>query len=54
MSDASAMGVADSARGELYRSQIAVDELELAPADDAMLWDYLERAAHAMVNTFEE
>ena len=28
MSDASAMGVADSARGELYRSQIAVDELE--------------------------
>ena len=38
----------------LAHMRVAVDELELAPADDAMLWDYLERAAHAMVNTFEE
>lgn len=38
----------------LQHMRIAVDELELAPADDALLWDYLERAAHAMVNTFEE
>jgi len=32
----------------------AVDELRLAPLHEAELWDYLERAAHAMVNTFEE
>jgi hemoglobin len=32
----------------------AVDSLELAPLNDAMLWGYLERAAHAMVNTFDE
>lgn len=32
----------------------AVDTLELAPADEAMLWDYLERAAHAMLNTFDD
>jgi hemoglobin len=28
----------------------AVDELALSPLDDATLWAYLERAAHAMVN----
>ena len=38
----------------LQHMRTAVDDLELAPADDALLWDYLERAAHAMVNTFEE
>jgi hemoglobin len=32
----------------------AVDSLELSPIDEAMLWDYLERAAHAMLNTFED
>ncbi|GAA4765992.1 globin [Microbacterium gilvum] len=31
----------------------AVDELDLSPVHEATLWDYLERAAHAMVNTFE-
>ena len=31
----------------------AVDEIALPPALEAPLWDYLERAAHAMVNTFE-
>lgn len=31
----------------------AVDTLNLPPADEAELWDYLERAAHAMLNTFE-
>ncbi len=31
----------------------AVDSLELPVADDAELWDYLQRAAHAMLNTFE-
>lgn len=32
----------------------AVDELELAPLDREMLWDYLQRAALGMVNTFED
>ena len=32
----------------------AVDSLGLSPADDAELWDYLQRAAHAMLNTFED
>jgi len=38
----------------LAHMRVAVDSLGLAPLDDAMLWDYLERAAHAMVNTFDE
>jgi hemoglobin len=32
----------------------AVDTLDLAPANDLLLRDYLERAAHSMVNSFEE
>jgi hemoglobin len=32
----------------------AVDSLELAPVDEGELWDYLERAATAMLNTFED
>ena len=32
----------------------ALDSLELSPLHDAALWAYLDRAAHAMVNTFEE
>jgi len=32
----------------------AVDSLKLAPLDEAELWDYLERAALSMVNTFED
>jgi hemoglobin len=32
----------------------AVDALELPPLYEAELWAYLERAAVAMVNTFEE
>ena len=31
----------------------AVDELGLSPLHEATLWDYLERAAFAMVNTVE-
>jgi len=31
----------------------AVDSLGLAPLQEGMLWDYLERAAHAMVNRGE-
>jgi hemoglobin len=32
----------------------ALDTLELSPLQESTLWGYLERAAHAMVNTFEE
>ena len=32
----------------------ALDSLELPPLQHAMLWDYLERAAHSMVNTFDD
>lgn len=32
----------------------AVDSLELPPLYDATLWGYLERAAYAMVNTFDD
>jgi len=35
----------------LAHMRVAVDELELSPLHSTMLWDYLERAAHAMVNT---
>jgi truncated hemoglobin YjbI len=33
---------------------VAVDELQLSPLDHAELSDYLDRAAHAMVNTFDD
>lgn len=32
----------------------AVDEIALDPAHEAELWDYLTRAAHMLVNSFEE
>ena len=32
----------------------AVDSLGLPPAQHGLLWDYLERAAHSMLNTFED
>lgn len=38
----------------LVHMRTAVDSLGLAPSHQATLWDYLERAAHSMVNTFEE
>ena len=37
----------------LLHMRAAVDTLGLAPLHENMLWDYLERAAHAMVNTHE-
>ncbi len=37
----------------LAHMRVAVDELQLSPLHEATLWDYLERAAQAMVNTFE-
>lgn len=38
----------------LLHMRAAVDSIELSPLHEAQLWDYLERAAHAMVNTFED
>ncbi len=37
----------------LHHMRAAVDELGLSPLHEATLWDYLQRAAFAMVNTFE-
>jgi hemoglobin len=37
----------------LAHMRVAVDEIHLPPLHEATLWDYLQRAAHAMVNTFE-
>ncbi|WP_129338488.1 globin [Cellulomonas endophytica] len=38
----------------LLHMRAAVDELDLAPLHAAQLWDYLERAAHSLLNTFED
>lgn len=47
--------VSPSARDAwLHHMRVALDELELAPLHEQTLWDYLERAAHSLVNTFEE
>jgi hemoglobin len=35
----------------LHHMREAVDELDLAPGHELLLWDYLERAAHSLVNT---
>ncbi|WP_273541859.1 globin [Microbacterium cremeum] len=37
----------------LAHMRVAVDELDLPPLHETTLWDYLQRAAFAMVNTFE-
>lgn len=37
----------------LRHMRASLDELDLPPLHEATLWDYLERAAMAMVNTFE-
>ncbi|SEC14617.1 hemoglobin [Paramicrobacterium humi] len=38
----------------LAHMRAAVDALGLSPMHEATLWDYFERSAHALVNTFEE
>jgi hemoglobin len=38
----------------LLHMRAALDTLQLPPLQDATLWAYLDRAAHAMVNTFED
>ncbi|GAA2022210.1 globin [Pseudokineococcus marinus] len=37
----------------LLHMRAAVDSLDLPPLLHAELWDYLERAAHSMLNTFD-
>ncbi len=37
----------------LRHMRTAVDEAQWSPLHETTLWDYLERAAYAMVNTFE-
>ncbi len=32
----------------------AVDALDLPPLQHGLLWDYLERAAHSLLNTFDD
>ncbi|WP_425560147.1 globin [Kineococcus glutinatus] len=38
----------------LTHMRAAVGSLALPPAPEALLWDYLERAAHSLINTFED
>jgi hemoglobin len=38
----------------LAHMRAALDQLQLSPLDDETLWNYLDRAAHLMVNTFED
>ncbi len=38
----------------LAHMRAAVDTLDLPPIHEATLWDYLERAAHSLLNTFED
>lgn len=44
---------ADARDRWLRHMRTAVDEAQLSPLHESTLWDYLERAAYAMVNTFE-
>lgn len=38
----------------LSHMRTALDEIALPPLQDSTLWDYLERAAHSLVNSFDE
>ena len=38
----------------LLHMRAAVDSLDLAPMHQAQLWDYLERAAFSILNTFDD
>lgn len=38
----------------LLHMRAALDRVQLSPADDAVMWDYLDRAAHSLVNTLED
>ena len=41
---------ADARDRWLAHMRVAVQELKLPPLYESLLWDYLERAAHSMVN----
>lgn len=38
----------------LAHMRAALDSIELPPLHHETLWDYLDRAAHSLVNTFDE
>lgn len=38
----------------LGHMRASLDQVALSPLDDETLWNYLERAAHLLVNSFEE
>lgn len=38
----------------LKHMRVAVESLNLPPMQSSQLWDYLERAAHSLLNTFED
>jgi len=38
----------------LTHMRAAVDEVALPPLYESLLWDYLERAAHSMVNSLDD
>ncbi|MCW4384703.1 globin [Salinibacterium sp. SYSU T00001] len=38
----------------LKHMRAALDTLELSPLDDATFWSYLDRAAHSLLNTFDD
>lgn len=38
----------------LAHMRAALDQIPLSPLDEETLWNYLDRAAHSLVNTFEE
>ena len=38
----------------LAHMRAALDTLDLSPLHRGQLWDYLERVAHSLLNTFEE
>ena len=37
----------------MLHMRAAVDSLDLAPMHEVVLWGYLERAAHSLLNTFD-
>lgn len=38
----------------LKHMRVALDSLELSPLNETMLWDYLDRAAHSLINTLDK
>ena len=38
----------------LRHMRAGVDAMQLSPMDESELWDYLDRAAHALVNSFDD